>query len=83
MAATLIGMQTKPDRQNPAFWLDQIFFTKSARRGAVVRRSVTWVDREIGRDRFLSEIRRRNFHLIRTADQFIIICHGGPIKILF
>lgn len=76
-------MQTAPHRTHPDIWIDQIFSTKAARRGAVVRRSMAWVDREVGRDRFIAEIRGRGYHLIRTADQFIIICHGGPIDILF
>lgn len=64
-------------------WLDQMFATKSARRGAVVRRSLAWVDREVGRDRFQDEIQRRGYHLIQTADQYVVICHGGPVHILF
>lgn len=67
----------------PEPWIAQIFATRAARRGAVVRRSRAWVEREVGRDRFESEIRRRGHHLIETADQFIIVCHNGPIRILF
>jgi len=64
-------------------WIAQIFATKAARRGAVVRRSATWVEREVGRDRFLGEIQRRGMHVIQTADQYIVICHNGPIRLLF
>ena len=64
-------------------WISQLFAAKAARRGAVVRRSLTWVDREVGRDRFCREVRQRGYHLIQTADQFIVVCHGGPIRILF
>ena len=67
----------------PEFWLDQMFTTKAAQKGAVVRRSTAWVDREVGRDLFMQEVRNRGFHLIRTADQFIVVCHSGPIEILF
>lgn len=73
-----------PDlRHHPESWIEQIFASKSARRGAVVRRSLDWVDREVGRDRFIWEVRRRNYHLIRTADQFIVICNSGPVEMLF
>lgn len=71
------------NRPNPDPWIDQIFSTKSARRGAVVRRSMNWVEREVGHARFQEEVRRRGFHLIRTANQYIVICHNGPIDILF
>jgi len=76
-------MQIAVRRTSPDIWIDQIFSTKAARRGAVVRRSVAWVEREIGHDRFVAEIRSRGYHLVRTADQFIVICHAGPIDILF
>ncbi|PIV73389.1 MAG: N-(5'-phosphoribosyl)anthranilate isomerase [Rhodobacteraceae bacterium CG17_big_fil_post_rev_8_21_14_2_50_65_11] len=64
-------------------WIDHMFAAKSARRGSVVRRSRAWVDREVGRSLFEAEVRRRGYHLIETADQFIVVCHNGPIRILF
>lgn len=76
-------MFAEPFRENPDAWVDQVFSSKSARRGAVVRRSIAWVDREIGQQRFQDEVRARGYRLIRTADQFIVICHRGPIEILF
>lgn len=79
-------MSMTPVLPNPAHarrWLDQMFATKAARRGAVVRRSQAWVDREVGRSRFENEVRNRGYHLIQTADQFIVVCHAGPIRILF
>jgi len=70
------------DRQNPDAWIHQIFASKAAQHGGVVRRSIAWVDREVGRDRFMSEVRQRGFRLIRTADQFIVICHRGSIELV-
>lgn len=64
-------------------WIDQMFRTQAARKGSVVRRSQAWVAREVGRPAFEAEIRRRGYHLIETADQFIVVCHNGPIRILF
>jgi hypothetical protein len=64
-------------------WIAQLFGSKSARRGAVVRRSVRWVAREIGDARFREEVRRRGFHLLQTADQYIVVCHPGPIHLIF
>jgi hypothetical protein len=74
----MMTRETRPD-----YWLNQMFAAKAARKGAVVRRSLAWVDREVGRDRFLREVRQRGFHLIETADQYIVVCHNGPIRILF
>jgi hypothetical protein len=70
--------QTSPD-----IWIDQMFSAQAARKGGVVRRSQSWVDREVGRERFMHEVRLRGFHLIETADQFVVVCHNGPIRILF
>ncbi|MDF1669580.1 MAG: N-(5'-phosphoribosyl)anthranilate isomerase [Roseovarius sp.] len=67
----------------PEPWIAQLFGTKSARKGAVVRRSCAWVEREVGRERFFQEIEKRGFHLIETADQFLVICHNGPIRFVF
>ncbi|MHA7850449.1 N-(5'-phosphoribosyl)anthranilate isomerase [Roseovarius sp.] len=76
-------MQIVTRHTNPDIWIEQMFSAQAARKGGVVRRSLTWVDREVGRDRFMQEVRRRGFHLIETADQFLVVCHNGPIRILF
>jgi len=76
-------MQMMTRKTPPKDWLNQMFAAKAAQKGAVVRRSIPWVDREIGRDRFQREVRQRGFHLIETADQYIVVCHNGPIRILF
>ncbi|PVA09414.1 N-(5'-phosphoribosyl)anthranilate isomerase [Pelagivirga sediminicola] len=68
---------------DPDYWLEQMFAAKAARTGGVVRRSRLWVDREVGRDRFIRAVRLRGFHLIRTADQFIVVCHDGPVEMMF
>ena len=74
----MMTRETQPD-----YWLNQMFAAKAARKGALVRRSFAWVDREVGRERFLRDVRQRGFHLIETADQYIVVCHNGPIRILF
>lgn len=76
-------MQDTKHQHRPDFWLSQMFSSKAAQKGAVIRRSIHWVEREVGQDRFFEEVERRGYHLIRTADQFVVICHGGPVHILF
>lgn len=63
-------------------WLDQIFRAKAAVNGGVLRRKISDVEREIGRERFELEIRRRGFHLIVNGRNYIIICNNAPISIL-
>ena len=76
-------MQPISRQSSSEYWLDQIFSAKAATKGSVIRRSINWIDREVGRDRFEAEVRRRGFHLLQTADQFIVVCHSGSIRMLF
>lgn len=62
-------------------WLRLMFSAKAAD-GHVIRRNIDWIDREVGRDRLFAEVRQRGFHLLQTADQFIVVCHSGPIHLL-
>lgn len=66
----------------PEEWIAQIFSARSAK-GGVVRRSIAWVDREIGRDRFMTEVRKRGFHLVASSNQFIVVCNHEPVRVLF
>jgi len=63
-------------------WIAQIFSAKAAQ-GGVVRRSIAWVDREVGRERFVAEVRARGFHLLASRSQFIVVCNRDPVNILF
>ena len=50
--------------------------------GGVIRRSVRTIDREIGRDLFEAEVRRRGFHAIEIAGQYIILCNPGLMRVV-
>jgi hypothetical protein len=65
---------------HPEDWIEEIFSAKAVARGGVVRRSVHWVDREIGVPRFIDEVRDRGFHLLEGGGQFIVICNPAPIR---
>ena len=69
--------------RTPETWLKLIFAAKAVERGGVVRRSVSWVEREVGRDRFIAEVRARGFHLVECGAQFVVVCSGHPIRVLF
>lgn len=47
------------------------------------RRSIAWVEREVGRERFMTEVRRRGFHLLASRTQFIVVGHRDPVHLLF
>ena len=63
-------------------WLEAVFSAKSARFGGVIRRKVSWVEKEIGRDAFEREVRKRGFRMLEAGNQLIVVCNSGPIKIV-
>lgn len=64
-------------------WMRQVFSAKTVRHGGVVRRSIRWVEAEIGRAAFEAEVRRRGWHLAECNGQFVVFCTPRPVKILF
>ncbi len=74
-------MQTR--ETSAEMWIDEIFSAKAVVNGGVIRRSRHWVENEVGRDRFIAEVRKRNFHLLETGQQLIVICHMGPVHMHF
>ena len=73
-------MVTIPDTVQPDRWLTHIFTARAAAEGGVVRRSLSDIDRIVGRARFLAEIERRGFQAIENAGQVIIFCNREPIR---
>lgn len=63
-------------------WAAQIFDSRAARTGGIVRRAIADVEREMGRDRLELEVRRRRFRLIEAGDHFVILCQQSPVRIL-
>jgi hypothetical protein len=70
-----------PAVPNPV-WLHQVFQTKSVANGGIVRRSVRDIEREIGRDPLIAEVRRRGFHLLECGGQFIVVCNTGQLRVI-
>ena len=64
---------------DPDVFFTEVFASKAARDGAVIRRKVRDVERMIGRDIFLDEVRRRGFRAVENAGQFVVFCNSEPI----
>jgi len=45
-------------------WVEQVFSAKTVRYGGVVRRSLRWVEAEVGRAVFEAEVRGRGWHMV-------------------
>lgn len=61
-------------------WLLQVFSSKAAREGGVIRRQIADVDRIVGKVRFEREIRRRGFAVVENAGQYVIFCNREPLR---
>ena len=53
---------------------------EAAREGGVIRRKVRDVERYVGREAFLDEMKRRGFPVVENAGQFVIFCNREPIR---
>ena len=61
-------------------WMLQVFSSKAAREGGVIRRQVADVDRIVGQRRFQREIQRRGFSVVENAGQYVIFCNREPLR---
>lgn len=66
----------------PEIWLAQMFASRAARDGGVVRRKVRDVERIVGRARFEAELTRRGYRAVENAGQFVIFCNREPLRII-
>ncbi len=66
----------------PDLWLRQIFTSRAAIDGGIVRRQVRDVERIVGRARFEAEVRRRGFRAVENAGQYVIFCNRGPVRVI-
>jgi hypothetical protein len=64
----------------PQQFLAELFSSRAAATGAVIRRSARDVDRFVGREAFLDEMRRRGFSVVENAGQLVIFCNREPIR---
>ena len=64
----------------PEDFFAEVFGSRAARDGAVVRRKVRDVERIVGREVFLAEIRRRGYPAVENAGQFVVFCNQEPIR---
>ena len=73
-------MQSSP--LSPDQWTLDLFSSRAARSGGVVRRKTRDIERYVGRNAFEKELRRRGYHAIENAGQIVIFCNQEPIRVL-
>ncbi|MDQ2089003.1 aspartate aminotransferase [Marimonas arenosa] len=64
----------------PETWLHGVLSSKSVADGHVIRRKIRDIERFVGMDRFLEEIRLRGFRAIENRGYVIVICNQAPIR---
>jgi hypothetical protein len=65
---------------SPQQFFTELFGSRAARDGEVIRRKVRDVERYVGRDAFLDEMRRRGYPVVENAGQFVIFCNCEPVR---
>lgn len=65
---------------SPDLFMADLFGSKAARQGRVIRRSLRDIDRYVGRRILLNELDRRGYRAIENAGQLIIFCNQEPIR---
>lgn len=59
-----------------------MFAAKIATVDGIVRRKKSSVAMHASREELIAAVKKRNFHLIETGDQFVVICNSGAVKII-
>ena len=67
---------------SPEGYLLDIFSSKAARTGGVIRRKSSDIDRYVGRAAFLRELERRGYRAVENAGQIIVFCNTEPVRVL-
>ena len=73
-------MSSLPAYLSADHWVSHLFTSQAAREGGVIRRKVRDVERFVGRNLFLEEMKRRGFPVVENAGQFVIFCNREPIR---
>lgn len=75
-------MHNLPAAITPDRWIVQLFSARAAAEGGILRRSVSDVERLVGRQRSCHEVRRRGFRAVENAGQFVIFCNRDAVSIV-
>ncbi|MEW9920997.1 N-(5'-phosphoribosyl)anthranilate isomerase [Marimonas sp. MJW-29] len=63
-------------------WMRQLFSSKAARDGGVVRRKVRDVARIVGCRRFEGEVRRRGYRAVQNGQQYVVFCNNEVLRLI-
>ena len=75
-------MSFMPPHMTPRLWLRQLYASKAAQDGGVVRRKVTDVQRIIGCLAFEEDVRRRGFRAVQNGATYVVFCNHEHIRLI-
>ncbi len=59
-----------------------LFSSKAARDGKVIRRKSEDIERLVGWPLFTAELDRRGYHAVEKCGQVVIFCNQAPVRVL-
>jgi hypothetical protein len=62
-------------------WMRQMFATKTALDGGIIRRKVSDVERLVGRTAFLTAMKKRGFRVVENAGHFVVFCNSDELLV--
>lgn len=62
-------------------WMRQMFASRTALDGGVIRRKVADVERLVGREVFFDHMRRRGFRIVENAGHFVVFCNSDAVHL--
>ncbi|MFT7595903.1 MAG: hypothetical protein ACI8R4_003235 [Paracoccaceae bacterium] len=75
-------MRNVPTPLSADVWITDLFSSKAARQGAVIRRKLRDIERYAGAERFQAELQRRGFHAVENTGQLVIFCNQESIRLV-
>lgn len=75
-------MPDLPEYLSPDQWLSQMFSSREACTDGIVKRKVRDVERLVGREAFVREVKLRNFRALQIGRHYIVICNQHPIRVV-
>lgn len=63
-------------------WTDQMFPAQQARKGGIIRRDLEDVLKFSSREEILAIAKNKNYHVIESGNQIVVLCNDGDLKIL-
>lgn len=64
-------------------WIHQVFVSKIAKRGGIVRRKTTTIEKYASLDALEHQVKKSGFHIVEHGDQYIIFSNKTKIRMVY